>query len=131
MTLDLAQRLIAAAIREAEVQGVPIAVTVVDGGGALIAFARMDGVGQMAVAVTRRKAVTATNFRAPTQFLLRIAEGDAAIAADFAKDPGICMVAGGVPILVNGACIGGIGVGGGRSAQDQAIAEKAVAAAQS
>ncbi len=128
LTLESAQRMINAALEEAHKQQVNIAVTVVDSGGHLVAFARMDGTAYMAVDITRRKAQTANNFRMPTQALNKIAEFDPIAAADLAKNPEICTVAGGLPIITGNTCLGGLGVGGGRSDQDQSIAAKALAA---
>lgn len=92
-------------------------VSVVDAGGHLVAFARMNGVPYMAVEVTRRKAVTACSFGLPTQVLTNIADSEPAVGADLAKNPEVCMVAGGLPIMMAGICVGGLGVAGGRSAQ--------------
>ena len=125
--IEQARRLVDDALAEAQLQAVNIAVMVVDVNGNLVAFARMDDVGYMAIDVTRRKAITACNFKMPTQALTKIAEFDPVVASDLTKNPEVCMVPGGLPLMVGKTCVGGIGVAGGRSNQDQSIAEKAVA----
>ena len=126
LSLEIAQALIESVFDEARQQGLSMAAYVVDTGGHPVAFARMDGVGYMAVEVTRRKATTACNFRMPSQALVHISNVDAVVAADLAKNLDVCMVAGGVPIMLGQQCVGGLGVGGGRSEQDQATAAKAL-----
>ena len=126
LPLETAQKLVAGALDAARAQGIAVAACVVDSGGHLIAFARMDGVSYMAVEVTRRKAVTSGSFGLPTRALSAIASSDPAVAADLAKNPDVCMVGGGVPVMLNGRCVGGLGVGGGRGEQDHGIAENAV-----
>lgn len=131
-TLELgdAQQIIERALAAAREHAIAIVATIVDSGGHLVAFARMDGVGYMANEVTRRKAVTAGNFRMPTQALAAVGDFDPIAGADIAKNPEICAVAGGMPIMRGGQCVGGLGIGGGRSQQDQAIAEHALGDAE-
>jgi glc operon protein GlcG len=121
LNLTVAQALVTA-LDQVREQKLPIAVSVVDTADNLLAFARMVVVGAMAVEVTRRKVVTAVNFGQPSNALLMIVNSDPAVAADFAKNPDICMVAGGVPIMTATGCVGGLGIGGGRSEQDRALA---------
>ena len=119
--------LLDAALAAAENQGVPVAVSIVDRGGHLLGFLRMSGVSFLAVEVTRRKAVTAAGFGFPTRALAAIAASDPSVGGDLAKNADLCAVGGGVPIILGGVCVGGIGVGGGRAEQDHAVAEAAVA----
>jgi glc operon protein GlcG len=126
LNLELAQRLVTAAIDVARQQGVNIAASVVDSGGHLVAFGRMDGVGYIAVELTRRKALTACNFQIPNDMLQAIGQSQPAIAADLAKNADICLLGGGLPIQLESRCVGGIGIGGATSEMDRAIAEKAI-----
>jgi glc operon protein GlcG len=126
ISLELAQKLIAAALEEARQQQVKIAATVVDAGGHLVAFARMDTVGYLAVEITRRKALTAYNFQMPNDALVHLSQSEPAIAVDLAKNAEICMSAGGLPIQIDTLCIGGLGIGGASSDLDRIIAEKAI-----
>ena len=118
-----------AAFAAADTAGLRAAVAVVDAGGHLASYARMDGVPYMAAEVARRKAVTAGRFGLPTHALAQVAASDPAAGADLAKDPVICQVAGGLPLRApDGALVGGLGVAGGRADQDRAVAEAALAA---
>jgi glc operon protein GlcG len=127
LSLELAQKLVTTAIDVAHQQGVNIAASIVDPGGHLVAFARMDGVGYIAVELTRRKALTACNFQIPNDVLQAIGQNQPAIAADLAKNADICLLGGGLPIQIDSRCVGGIGIGGATSEIDRAIAEKAIA----
>jgi glc operon protein GlcG len=126
MNLEIAQALINAAIEEAKRLEINIAAAVVDTGGHLVAFARMDGVSYIAVDITRRKALTACNYRLPSQKLFAISHSHPAITAEFANNDELCMLGGGLPIELADLCIGGLGIGGAKSAeQDEKIALKA------
>jgi uncharacterized protein GlcG (DUF336 family) len=126
MNLEIAQSLINAAIDEAKRLEVNIAVTVVDSGEHLVAFARMDGVSYITVDITRRKALTACNYRVPSQKLFSIAYSHPALPAELAKNDELCMLGGGLPIEIANVCIGGLGIGGANSVeQDEKIALKA------
>ncbi len=126
LSLDLAQKLIAAVLTAAEQQGLSVAAYVVDSGGHLIAAARMDGVSYMIIDVARRKAITSFIFQLPSEDLKQITDANPVVAADLVKNPDICAVPGGVPIVVNGQCVGGLGVSGGSGEQDRALARQAV-----
>jgi glc operon protein GlcG len=126
LNLELAQKLIAAAIDEAHQQGVNIAVSVVDSGGHLISFARMDAVAYMAVDMTRRKALTACNFQMPSDALQAICQSQPAFAVDLAKNADICLLGGGLPISIDSQCVGGLGIVGASEEIDRSIAEKAI-----
>lgn len=122
----VAQQLIQAAIQAAEQQNLAVAASIVDIGGHLVAFTRMDGVGYMANDITRRKAITACNFKMPTHAFYELLQKVPELQFAIAKEPEVLAVAGGMPIIVKGTCIGGLGVGGGNFEQDQQIAEKAM-----
>jgi uncharacterized protein GlcG (DUF336 family) len=129
LTDAIVTAVVQAAVDAARVGGPPIAITVVDDGGHVVASRRMDGVAYMANDVARRKATTANAFRMPTRGLAAIAAVDAVVGADLAKNAEVCQVAGGMPILIGTRCLGGLGVAGGRAEDDQRVAEAALAAA--
>ena len=129
LTDTIAALIIHAAVEAARAAGPPIAITVVDSGGHVIAMQRMDGVAYIANDSSRRKAITANVFRMPTRGLATIAEMDPVVGGDLAKNADVCLVAGGVPIMRGAQCVGGLGVAGGRSEDDQRIAGVALAAA--
>jgi glc operon protein GlcG len=130
LTLDGAKRVIAAATRDARARNAPGAViAVVDDGGNLLALERLDGTFAAGANVSIGKARTAALFKKPTRvFEDLINKGRTAMAAL----PDFTPLQGGVPIDIDGQVVGGIGVSGAASAQqDEEIALAGVAAAGS
>ncbi|TNF35598.1 MAG: heme-binding protein [Gammaproteobacteria bacterium] len=123
---DASQALASAAIALARQQGVAVAVAVVDAAGQLKAFLADDQAPWVASELCQRKARTA---------LLGLASGDLgqaladqpALMHSFAAVPGVTLLAGGIPVRVEGQVVGAIGVGGGTPAQDADIALQALA----
>lgn len=124
MTYEGAQKMLAAAVEKAKAMGVPQCIAVVDDGANLLAFARMDGAKILSVDSAWRKAMTAASSRAPTGGM---AEGlDIRLAV--ATQGKVINVKGGVPVVVDGHTIGGIGVGSGTGDQDLEVAKAGLAA---
>jgi glc operon protein GlcG len=126
LTLDDARRVIAAAELEAQRNGSPGVVAVVDDGGWLIALELMDNAPMLAsVELAPAKARAAAAFRKPTQALEEaINHGrTAAVTA-----PGFVQMQGGLPLLLDGQVVGAIGVSADTPAHDQKIAEAGAAA---
>jgi uncharacterized protein GlcG (DUF336 family) len=118
---------IAAARRAAEEYGLSVSVAVVDQGGNLLALTRMDGAKTPSARVAELKAWTAALFqRATGDYQESTAPQGGAFALWNAFPGRMVPVPGGVPIWVNGTCVGGIGVSGGTGEQDAMIAERAV-----
>jgi uncharacterized protein GlcG (DUF336 family) len=127
VSLEGAQRAVAAATAEARQRGWTVSIAVVDPAGELIAFARLDGAPYSSIDVSRAKARTAARFRRPTRAF------DSALTAG--RLPvlgleGVTPVEGGVPIIVNGEFVGAVGVSGATSAQDAQVAQAGVTAVQ-
>ena len=118
--LDLLQAAIAAAAG----MGVPQCVAIVDEGCNLLAFVRMDGARVLSIESATRKAMTAATTGKPSAQLPP--ESAAALAA--ATSGRMTGLKGGLPLIVEGQVVGGIGVGSGTGDQDLAVAEAAVAA---
>jgi uncharacterized protein GlcG (DUF336 family) len=119
-----ATEIIARVLDTAERAGVRAIVTVVDPALALVAFARADGATPHSVETSRRKAVTAASTRKPSSAL----NPELATALEHGTGGILTRVKGGVPIVVDGITIGGLGVAGGLPDQDEAIALEAIAA---
>lgn len=119
-----ARKLLDAAIAKAEAMGVPQCIAVVDDGGHLLAFTRMDGAKVLSIDSSLRKAMTAASSRVPTGGLTPEAELKLALATDGK----LVNLKGGVPIVVQGHVIGGIGVGSGTGDQDLEVGKAALAA---
>lgn len=115
LTLEGAREVIAAAKRYAAKVGAPGGViAVVDDGGNLVALERLDGTFSAGANISVGKAKTAVMFKRPTKFFEEIIKnGRTAMIAlsDFTP------LQGGIPITVDGQIIGGVGVSGAASAQ--------------
>lgn len=117
-----AQVLLAVAIKHAASMGVPQCIAVVDDGCNLLAFARMDGARVLSIMSAQRKAMTAATTGKPTGEFPQDIELKLAIATD-----GVMVnLMGGLPVIVDGQLIGGIGVGSGTGEQDRDVANAAL-----
>ncbi len=105
----------------------PVAVVVVDSAGQTVASACSEGLNFVALDFARRKAIASATFGAPTQALSDNFAQDPLLPAAFTGSPDVCLLPGGFPLLIDGACVGGIGISGGHWSQDHAIGEKATA----
>ena len=124
MDLELAKQVLAAAAAEAKRLGAPGgAIAIVDDGGHLVAFERLEGTFPAAAAVAIGKARTAATFQRPTAvFEEAIQSGRVSLTAI----PDMVPLQGGVPVVIEGQVVGAIGVSGAASAnQDTEIAEAA------
>ena len=115
LTLDGAKKVIAAAVAEAKSKNAPGGtIAVVDEGGNLVAVERLDNTFAAGANISIGKARTAVLFKRPTKFFEDlINKGRTAMTAlnDFTP------LQGGIPIIVDGQTIGGVGVSGAASAQ--------------
>lgn len=123
LTHDGAQLIIQAAVNKAQEMQVPQCITVVDDGGHLLAFVRMDGGKLLSIDSSTRKAMTAASSRAPTGGLPL----DLEMKLAQATSGKLVNLKGGLPIIVDGMCIGGIGVGSGTGDQDLEVAKAGLA----
>jgi uncharacterized protein GlcG (DUF336 family) len=129
LTLAAARRMIAAAEDAARSMGVAMSVAVVDGGDQLVAFARMDAADLVSIGLARDKAFTALVNRMPTGDLAPLVQPGAEFYGyDSVAGGRMIVFAGGLPIERDGVLVGAIGVSGGSAEQDQAAAERGVAA---
>ena len=118
--LKTAKEVVAAAEIEANKNQWPVAIAVVDSGGHLVLFQRLDNTQLGSVEVSIEKAKTAVMYRRPTKaFEDRIAQGGADLK--LLKLPGLPLE-GGIPIIRDGLIIGAIGVSGVQSTQDAQVA---------
>ncbi len=113
LTLEGAMKAIGAAVAEARKNNAGGVIAVVDDGGNLMALERIDGTFAAGATISIGKARTAVLFKKPTKFFEDvIGKGRTAmVAVDFTP------LQGGVPILIDGQVVGGIGVSGASSAQ--------------
>jgi uncharacterized protein GlcG (DUF336 family) len=129
ITLDQARRIIAAGEAEASNQGQPMNIAVVDRGGNLIAFVRMDGAWMGSIDIAIKKAWSSTAFDIETKALSKLSQpGEDFYGIEVSNHGKVMIFAGGVPLKKNGAVVGAVGVSGGVGKQDQAVAEAAAEA---
>ena len=127
ISLELAKKVASAAQAEARKNDWGIVVSIVDYGGDLVLLERMDNAQLGSVAVSQDKAKSAVEFRRPTKaFQDNLAAGGEGLR--MLKVQGAIPVEGGLPILVDGKVIGGIGISGATSAQDGQMAQAGLAA---
>jgi uncharacterized protein GlcG (DUF336 family) len=124
LTYQGAMKLLNTAVMKATDMGVPQCISIVDGGGHLLAFARMDGAFSQSIDTSLMKARTATSYGRPTGDIPAGVDLKLAIATKGAR----INLPGGLPIIVDGHVIGGIGVGSGTGEQDRQVAMTALAA---
>ena len=112
------QKAMAACRAEAEKNKWSVAIAIVDDGGYLLHFDRMEGVPPISAEVAMGKARTSAVTRRPSKFFEdRVKERPA-----FANFPAGILVQGAVPIIVRNECVGAIGVSGVQSHEDEQIA---------
>jgi uncharacterized protein GlcG (DUF336 family) len=129
LTLNAAKSVAQAALAEARRDGVAVAVAIVDSGGQLVTFERMDGADLVTIGLAQDKAWTALMNRMPTRDLGPLVQPGADFYGYESIGHGRTIVfAGGMPLERDGILVGGVGVSGGSVAQDQAIVDAAVAA---
>jgi uncharacterized protein GlcG (DUF336 family) len=124
LTNDGAMKLLQAAMAKAREMNVPQCIAVVDRGGHLLAFTRMDGAFALSVETALRKAQTAASYGIPTGDIAAGLDIKLAIATEGKR----VNLLGGLPVIVDGHVIGGIGVGSGTGEQDKEVAKAALAA---
>jgi glc operon protein GlcG len=131
LTLAGARKMVETATAIAERDRIPISVAIADAGGHLIVFERMDGGRFHTVHSSTTKAVCAASNKRPTT-----AKGAQGQTLDAVHAIGLALAAGterwtamegGYPIIVEGECIGGIGVSGGTWEFDDRVAREALA----
>ena len=122
VTLEQARKAMAAAEAEARKNNWPVAIAIVDNAGHLVLFQKADNTQTASVMVAQDKAVSAAIYRRPTKvFQDGVAGGGAGIR--FLNLRNASAVEGGLPLIVDGKIIGGIGVSGVTSDQDGMVAK--------
>ena len=124
LTADGAMKLLHAAIATATEMQVPQCISVVDAGGHLLAFARMDGAFALSIETSLMKAKTAASYGVPTGDIAAGIDLKLAIATQGKR----INLPGGLPVIVDGHVIGAIGVGSGTGEQDRQVANAALGA---
>ena len=122
INLEQAKKIIAAAQAEARKNSWPVAVAVVDNHGFLVAFEKIDNTQSGSVQIAIDKAASSAMYRRPTKaFQDALAGGGAGLRVLNLR--GASAVEGGLPIIVDGKIIGGVGVSGVMADQDGVVAK--------
>ena len=124
LTHEGALKILRAAIDKAKAMGQPQCITIVDDGGNLLAFVRMDGGKYLSIDSSLKKAMTAASLRVPTGGM----PADVELKLGLATKGKSTNLKGGVPIVVDGHVIGAVGVGSGTGEQDLEVAKAGIAA---
>ena len=124
LTSQGAMKILEAAIVKAQQIDVPQCISIVDSGGHLLAFCRMDGAFVMSNTSSRRKAETSAAYGIPTGDIPEGVDLKLAIVTNGER----VNLPGGLPLIVNDEIVGAIGVGSGTGAQDLEVAKAGVKA---
>jgi len=126
---DLAHALVLATVAHGRTLGLKLSASVVDLGGNLQAFLRGNGALLSSVSISQDKAYTAANFGRPTGDVSEtLVNRSALLRADFGSRPHMALFPGGLPIIVDGVLVGGLGVSGATSQEDAICAAAGLAA---
>src|SRR5258706_10220210 len=124
---ELAQKMVDAAVAKARELGVSENVAILDDGGNLKAFSRMDGASMPTIEIAQKKAYTAL-FGVSTQDFFNFIQGDPSLLAGIPTLARVAAWGGGFPIKVNGEVVGAIWVNGGPTVQDDVDCARAALA---
>jgi uncharacterized protein GlcG (DUF336 family) len=117
-----AMLMVAAARAHALAMGVPQCIAVVDTGGRLLAFCRMQGARFHSVDTSTAKAITAASIAAPTGGL----PAESGLLLGVTTQGQFTNLRGGLPVIIDGQLAGAIGVGSGSPDEDAAVAQAGI-----
>jgi uncharacterized protein GlcG (DUF336 family) len=118
ISLQKAEEAIHAAIAEANKRGWQLNIAVVDSGGNLVTFSRMDGAQLASISIAEHKARASAKFRRPTRFFEDAVQRGIAYIATLDD---IVASRGGIPLIEDGKLIGAIGCSGATGSQDEVV----------
>ena len=124
LSLEGAKTIAAAAEAEAIANEWNVVIAIVDDGGHLIYFQRMDKAPKGSVQVAMGKARTSALFNRPTSVFDKMATSRPALTSI----PDAVFLEGGIPVVLNGQVVGAVGVSGASSEQDAQMAEAGISA---
>jgi uncharacterized protein GlcG (DUF336 family) len=117
------ERVVRGAVSQARKEELAMCVAVVDEGGHLLSFTRMDGASRISVRMSMDKAFTAAMIEMPTGDLTSLVQPGASLyGLESAEQGRIVCFGGGIPLRSDGRVVGGVGVSGGSVEQDIAVA---------
>ena len=117
ISYELAEKMVDASVAKARELGVSENVAILDDGGNLKAFGRMDGASMPTIEIAQKKAYTAL-FGVSTQDFFNFIQADPSLLAGIPTLARVAAWGGGFPIKVNGEVVGAIGVSGAPMVQN-------------
>lgn len=124
LDLNDAQVMLTAAKAKASEIGIPMCIAITDDAGNLIAFERMDGGKVTSTTIAIDKSYTASGAKKATHEYGDASQpGKPAYGIASAIGGRLMVVGGGLPVMVDGQCVGGIGVSSGTPVQDMEVAQ--------
>lgn len=124
LTLEDCRKITAAAEAEARKNNWSVCIAILDDGGHLLHLARMDGASPANARIALEKGRTAAETRRSTMaWQERVAK-----RPELLNMPEVTPVQGGLPIMVDGVCVGGVGISGVQSHEDEQIAAAGIKA---
>ena len=122
LTLDDCRKISAAAEAEARKNNWNVCIAILDDGGHLLHLVRMDGATPANARIAVEKGRTAAETRRSTaNWQERIKS-----RPELVRMPGVTPVQGGLPIVIDGTCVGAVGVSGVQSHEDEQIAKAGI-----
>lgn len=118
------RKLIDAAVDKADEMGVPMGVAIANEGARIVGYLLMDGARVLAQDSASAKAMTAASHRKPTHNI----DYNIGMGLSVSTQGKVLPLRGGVPIVIDGFCVGGIGCGSGTGEQDLIVAKAALVA---
>ena len=120
LTVAEVERMVDAARTEAQSNRWPVAIAVVDDGGHLLAFLRLDGCAPVASEIAIGKARSSALGRRESRLYEEMINGG---RSAFVSAPLVAMLEGGVPVVVEGQVVGAIGISGVKPSEDAQVAK--------
>jgi len=130
MELECASKILKAALEESEKLDVKMNVAVVDCGGNMVTFARMDGAWLGSADIALKKAKTSVMFCMPSGEIGKLSQPGGPLFNIEHSNGGLISFPGGVPIEIDGKVVGAIGVSGSTVENDHQVAAAGVAAVE-
>lgn len=127
LSIEDARIILGGAERASAVIGIPMCTAVVDESGTLLAFERLDGGKVTSVSIAMDKAFTAAAARRPTRWYQdNSVPGGATWGIQETNGGHFCVIPGGLPVVVDGEVVGGVGCSTGSADQDEEVARSAI-----
>jgi glc operon protein GlcG len=124
LTHNGVRKLIDAAVAAADEMGAPMGIAVANDGARIVGYLLMDGARVLAQESASAKAMTAASHRMPTHAI----DYQIGMGLAVSTQGKVLPLRGGVPIVIDGFCVGGIGCGSGTGEQDLLVSKAALAA---